>query len=206
MTLHRCSQEHSTDIFSSFLSPDGRSHAFDSRAAGYGRGEGVSTIILKPLEQALKDGDPVRAVIRQTALNQDGRTQTITSPSQSAQEDLIRSCYKSAKLSPADTIYVEAHGTGTPTGDPIEAAAIGNVFGEHRPIDKPLYIGSGKTNVGHMESVSGFSSILKMAMALEKGFIPPSINFDKPNPNIDFKNLKLQASAPLAVSNWSTTD
>ena len=101
---------------------------------------------------------------------------------------------------------MEAHGTGTPTGDPIEVAAIGKVFGEHRPVDKPLYIGSVKSNVGHMESVSGFSSVLEVAMALEKGIIPPSINFDKPNPIIDFNNLKLQASAILAFSNWSTTD
>ncbi|KAL8787707.1 MAG: hypothetical protein Q9195_007663 [Heterodermia aff. obscurata] len=183
------------------LSPDGRSYAFDSRAAGYGRGEGVSTIIIKPLKQALKDGDPVRAVIRQTALNQDGRTQTITSPSQSAQEDVIRACYRSVGLSPADTMYVEAHGTGTATGDPIEAAAIGNVFSEGRPIDKPLFIGSVKTNVGHMESVSGFASILKVAMTLENGLIPASINFDKPNPNIDFEKLKLKVILPQLVLN-----
>ena len=135
-------------------------------------------------------------MIRQTALNQDGRTQTITSPSQDAQEDLIRACYKSVGLSPADTVYVEAHGTGTPAGDPIEAAAIGTVFGEGRSIDKTLLIGSVKTNVGHMESVSGFSAILKVAMSLEKGMIPPHINFDKPNPDIDFSNLKLKASPP----------
>ena len=188
-----------TDHGVSFLSPDGRSYAFDSRAAGYGRGEGVSTIILKPLQRALEDSDPIRAVIRQTALNQDGRTQTITSPSQIAQEDLIRACYRSAGLSPADTMYVEAHGTGTATGDPIEAAAIGTVFGEGRPIDEPIFVGSVKTNVGHMESVSGFASILKVAMALENGMIPPNINFDKPNPNIDLRKLKLKVILPSTL-------
>ncbi|KAL8824682.1 MAG: hypothetical protein Q9191_004887 [Dirinaria sp. TL-2023a] len=182
------------------LSPDGRSYSFDSRAAGYGRGEGVSTIILKPLQQALEDGDPVRAVIRRTALNQDGWTQTITSPSQGAQEDLIRACYRSVGLSPADTMYVEAHGTGTATGDPVEAAAIGNVFSEGRPVDKPLFIGSVKTNVGHMESVSGLASILKVAMALENDLIPSSINYDKPNPDIDLEKLKLKV--PQRLEQW----
>ena len=98
-------------------------------------------------------------------------------------------------------MYVEAHGTGTATGDPIEAAAIGNVFGEGRPIDKPLFIGSAKTNVGHMESVSGFASILKVALALENGLIPASMNFNKPNPNIDFKKLKLKVTLPRVVLN-----
>lgn len=100
----------------SFTSPDGKSYAFDSRASGYGRGEGVATLILKPLNDALRDGDPIRAVIRETLLNQDGKTPTITSPSQAAQEDLVRSCYKSAGLDPSKTTYVEAHGTGTRAG------------------------------------------------------------------------------------------
>ena len=145
-------------------------------------------------------------MIRQTALNQDGRTQTITSPSRDAQEDLIRACYKTAGILPKDTCYVEAHGTGTPAGDPIEAAAIGTVFGEGRPIDKPLYIGSVKTNVGHLESVSGFASILKVAMALEHDMIPPSINFDKPNPDIDFLKLKLKVSTNLPSLRSRLTD
>ena len=109
----------------SLLSPDGKSYAFDSRASGYGRGEGIATIILKPLEDALRDGDPVRAIIRHTGANQDGKSSTITSPNQSAQEELIRSCYRAAGLDPVETGYVEAHGTGTQTGDSIEAGALG---------------------------------------------------------------------------------
>ncbi|KAL1623909.1 Type I Iterative PKS [Neofusicoccum ribis] len=176
-----------------FLSPDGKSYAFDSRASGYGRGEGVGTIILKPLQDALRDGDPIRAVVRQTALNQDGKTQTITSPSQAAQEDLIRRCYKSAGLDPADTDYVEAHGTGTQAGDPVEAGALHAIMGKGRPVDRPLYIGSVKTNVGHTETASGFASIIKVVLALEKGHIPPSINFEKGSEKIPFEawNLKV---------------
>ncbi|OCL05917.1 reducing type I polyketide synthase [Glonium stellatum] len=183
-----------------FLSPDGKSYAFDSRAAGYGRGEGVGTVILKPLRDALRDGDPVRAVIRQSALNQDGKTQTITSPSQKAQEELIRACYRAAGLRPSDTAYVEAHGTGTQAGDPVEAGAIGAVFGEGRSSEKPLFMGSVKTNVGHMETASGFASIIKVALALEKGFIPPSINFENPNEKIPLKKWKLKI--PRRLEPW----
>ena len=145
------------------------------------------------MRDALRDGDPIRAVVRQTALNQDGKTQTITSPSQAAQEDLIRRCYKSAGLNPADTDYVEAHGTGTQAGDPVEAGALHAVMGKGRRADRPLYIGSVKTNVGHTETASGFASIIKVVLALEKGQIPPSINFEKGSEKIPFDawNLKV---------------
>ncbi|KAB2573735.1 Lovastatin diketide synthase mokB [Lasiodiplodia theobromae] len=186
-----------------FLSPDGKSYAFDSRASGYGRGEGVGTIIVKRLQDALQDGDPIRAVVRQTALNQDGKTQTITSPSQDAQEDLIRRCYKNAGLNPADTVYVEAHGTGTQAGDPVEAGALYAVMGKDRPADRPLYIGSVKTNVGHTETTSAIASIIKVVLALEKGYIPPSINFEKGNEKISFDAWNLKV--PRGLEPWPTS-
>lgn len=110
------------------MSPDGGSFAFDSRANGYDRGEGVSTIIVKRLKDVLTAGDPVRAVIRETLINQDGKTDSITSPSQAAQVALMRDCYRRARLDPRDTHYCEAHGTGTKVGDLIEALAISTVF------------------------------------------------------------------------------
>jgi acyl transferase domain-containing protein len=99
-------------LFPRLLGPDGKSYTFDSRANGYGRGEGSATIILKRLDDAIRDGDPIRAVIRGSAVNQDGKTETITSPSQEAQEELIRMCYRNAGLDPSQTTYFEAHGTG----------------------------------------------------------------------------------------------
>ena len=181
------------------LSPAGKSFAFDSRASGYGRGEGSATVILKRLDDALRDGDPIRGVIRGSGLNQDGKTDTITTPSQEAQEELIRRVYQKAGLDPLQTAYFEAHGTGTPTGDPIEARAIASVFKKGRTREQPLRIGSVKTNVGHTETSSGLASIIKVALALEKGQIPPSINFDKPNEqlHLDDWNLKVCRKSSL---------
>ncbi|RHZ48345.1 hypothetical protein CDV55_100373 [Aspergillus turcosus] len=183
-----------------FLSPDGQSYAFDSRANGYGRGEGVAAIILKRLDEALQDGDPIRAVIRETALNQDGRTPTITTPSQTAQIEMIQSCYRRAGLDPAQTSYVEAHGTGTPTGDPLEVGALSATFCTNRSRNSPLYIGSVKSNIGHTEATSGLASIIKTTLALERGLIPPNGNFQTPNPklNLDGSNIKV----PTSVCQW----
>ncbi|KAL2807721.1 hypothetical protein BJX63DRAFT_61499 [Aspergillus granulosus] len=182
------------------LGPDGRSYTFDHRGKGYGRGEGVATLLLKPLDAAIRDGDPIRAVIRETALNQDGKTATITSPSQEAQEDLIRTTYRNAGLNPLQTAYVEAHGTGTRTGDPIEAGAIGAVLGKGRSTDHPLWIGSVKSNVGHLEAASGLAAIIKVALAFEKGFIPPNSNFEAPNPGILFDEWRLRV--PVKLEEW----
>ena len=182
-----------------FLSADGKSYAFDSRASGYGRGEGVSTVIVKPLKDALRDGDPIRAVIKNTAINQDGKTQTITSPSQEAQEELIRKCYLEAGIEPSSAGYVEAHGTGTRAGDVVEAGAIAATLGQKRSLEQPLFIGSVKTNIGHLEPVSGFAAILKVALALEKGSIPPSINFEIPNEEIPLEHWNLAVGEPLCL-------
>lgn len=149
-------------------------------------------MILKRLDDALRDGDPIRSVIRATATNQDGKTETVTTPSQRAQEDLIRACYEKAGLDPAQTAYFEAHGTGTRTGDPIEARAIASVFQKHKSRDQPLRVGSVKANVGHTETTSGLASIIKVALALEKGQIPPSANFEEPNEALDLDNWNLK--------------
>ena len=177
---------------SRLISKDGKSYAFDSRANGYGRGEGSATVVLKRLEDALRDGDPIRAIIRESGINQDGKTETITTPSGEAQEALIRDCYRRAGLDPAQTTYFEAHGTGTPTGDPIEVAAIASVFKDTRKDEQPLRIGSVKTNIGHTETASGVAAIIKVALALEKGQIPPSINFEKPNEKLHLDEWKLK--------------
>lgn len=151
------------------------------------------------MEDALRDGDPIRAVVKNTAINQDGKTQTITSPSQTAQEELIRKCYRDAGIEPSSAAYVEAHGTGTQAGDLVEAGAIAATFGQKRSLEQPLFIGSIKTNIGHLEPVSGFASILKVTLALEKGFIPPSINFEIPNEEIPFEHWNLAVGEPVCA-------
>jgi acyl transferase domain-containing protein len=166
-----------------FLSPDGKCYSFDHRANGYSRGEGTGTIIIKPLKAALEDGNTIRAIVRGTGVNQDGRTPGMTLPSKSAQENLIRSVYMNAGLDISTTSYVEAHGTGTPAGDPVEAGAIAAAWSE-RKSETPLYIGAIKSNIGHLEGASGVAGLIKTVQALEKAIIPPNINFEKVNPKI----------------------
>lgn len=156
---------------------DGRCYAWDSRAQGYGRGEGVAVLVLKSLDAAVRDGDRVHAVIRETGLNQDGRTASITSPSMEAQIRLIRHCYQRAGLDLSDTGYVEAHMTGTQAGDVTEAESLARTFGASRARDDPVWVGSVKTNVGHTESVSGLAGIIKAAMAMKYRAIPPNQNY-----------------------------
>ncbi|PNP51828.1 hypothetical protein THARTR1_07597 [Trichoderma harzianum] len=181
------------------LSPDGKSYAFDKRANSYGRGEGVATILIKRLSDALAANDPIRAVIRETALNQDGKTETITTPSGSTQETLMRECYRRAGLDPRGTQYFEAHGTGTQAGDPIEARAMAGVFcgvDEDGTGDRDethyLRIGSVKTNVGHTEAASGLAAVIKGALCLERGLIPPSVNYETPNPKLKLDEWRLK--------------
>ncbi|ETS73046.1 hypothetical protein PFICI_15221 [Pestalotiopsis fici W106-1] len=180
--------------------PGGKSFSFDEKAQGYGRGEGVACIVLKPLEDALRDGDPIRAVIRETGMNQDGRTQTITTPSPEAQQQLITSCYERAGLNPRDTTYVEAHGTGTIAGDKIELGALGATIGKGRTVEDSVYVGSVKANFGHTESTSGLAAVIKVAMMLEHGKIPPQALFKKHNPRIDFEALNIKI--PTELIEW----
>lgn len=164
------------------LSAHGRSFSFDSRAEGYGRGEGAGTVVLKPLRTAVRDGDTIRAVIRETGVNQDGRTSSITVPSAEAQERLIREVYWRAGLDMERTRFVEAHGTGTSTGDPIEAAALASAFKCRR--DTPLYVGTIKSTIGHLEGGSGVASLIKSILILESAIIPANFDIQQVNPRI----------------------
>ncbi|KAL1970796.1 hypothetical protein VTN77DRAFT_2630 [Rasamsonia byssochlamydoides] len=183
-----------------FLSSDGRSYTSDHRACGYGRGEGFATVILKPLDAALRDKNPIRAIIRGTAINSDGRTTGITLPSRESQVEMIRSAYADAGLDPRDTGYFEAHGTGTQAGDPIEMSAIHEVFASSRSSDDPLIVGSIKTNIGHLEGASGLAGLIKAVLCLEKGVIPPNINFEKPNNEIPLEEWNLKI--PTTLEQW----
>ena len=173
---------------------EGRCYAWDTRAQGYGRGEGVAALILKPLDAAIKDGDNIHAVIRDTGLNQDGKTATITSPSMDAQVKLIEACYKRAGLDLSDTAYVEAHMTGTKVGDAAEAEALAKTFGKARVAEDPILVGSVKTNVGHTEAVSGLAGVIKTAFALKHAQIAPNTNYKETNAKIKLDEWHLQVS------------
>ena len=178
------------------LSPRGRCHAFDARADGYVRAEGGGVVLLKPLADALAAGDRVRAVIRGTGVNQDGRTTGFSLPNKAAQAALLREVYARFSLDPNDLVYVEAHGTGTPAGDPIEAGALGEVLGRARA--ERLPVGSVKTNLGHLEAASGMAGLLKAMLVLERGAVPASLHCATPNPAIPFDALNLAlVPAPL---------
>ncbi|KAK2809395.1 Type I Iterative PKS [Emmonsiellopsis sp. PD_5] len=178
------------------LNPDGKCYMFDSRGTGYGRGEGVATVIVKRLKDALQDGDTVHAVIRNSGGNQDGRTNGVTLPNPDAQEALIRRVYADARLDPHETPYVEAHGTGTKAGDLAEAQALGHVFSE-KSRARNLYVGSVKTNIGHTEASSGLAGLIKSVLVLKKQQIPPNLNFIEPKPGL--KLDERQISVPLEL-------
>ncbi|CAG7949237.1 unnamed protein product [Penicillium olsonii] len=184
----------------SFLSPDNQCHSFDSSANGYARAEGGGFVVLKRLDKALEDRDTIRAVIRGTGTNQDGRTLGITQPSAARQEELIRSTYASAGLKFDDTNYFEAHGTGTKVGDPIECSVIGSVFGPSREL--PVYVGSVKSNIGHLEGASGIAGLVKTIYSLESGVIAPTYGLEKVNPKIRLEDWKIEI--PTTAMEWPT--
>src|SRR5215469_6387643 len=180
---------------SSMLSPDGRCRTFDANADGFARGEGLGLVVLKPLSTALRDRDPIVALILATGTNQDGYTVGISAPNGAAQETLLREVYAKAGIEPFEVQYVEAHGTGTLVGDPIECNALGNVLGEGRPAGSFCRIGSVKTNLGHLEGAAGIAGLIKVALALRNRYLPPSLHFKTPNPNIDFERLRLRVQS-----------
>ena len=182
-----------------FLSPDGQCRAFDAQANGYVRGEGVGMLALKPLSRAIADGDPIYAVIRGGAVNQDGRTNGLTAPNRLAQEAVLRAAYRHAGVPPQQIDYVEAHGTGTLLGDPIELAALGAVLSEGRDVDRLCSLGSVKTNIGHLEAAAGVAGLIKTALALHHREIPPSLHFSQPNPHIAFDELPVRIQCKTDV-------
>ncbi|MGW4116424.1 type I polyketide synthase, partial [Actinosynnema sp. NPDC004786] len=183
------------------LSPDGRSHTFDARANGFARGEGGAVLVLKPLDRALADGDPVHAVILGSAVNNDGPTRSLTVPSAEAQARVVRDAMSRADVRADDVQYVELHGTGTPVGDPVEAAGLGAA---HAGRATELLVGSAKTNVGHLEGAAGVVGLLKAVLAIRHRALPPSLNHVTPNPAIPFADLKLRVQT--ALTPWPRAD
>ncbi|EHK97193.1 putative Phthiocerol synthesis polyketide synthase type I PpsC [Glarea lozoyensis 74030] len=177
------------------LSPEGSCKTFDADADGFARAEAINAIYIKRLSDAIKDGNPIRSVIRGILSNSDGKSASLMAPNGESHEELMRNVYAKAGLDPRDTGFVESHGTGTITGDPIEATAIGNVFGE-----RGVLIGSVKPNIGHAEGASGLNSVIKAVLALEHRTIPPNIKFNKPNPKIPFAEKKL--IVPVVPTPW----
>ena len=187
-----------------YCAADGRVRAFDAAASGYVRGEGAGVVVLKPLSAALRDQDLIYAVIRGSAVNQNGTSNGLTAPSRAAQEQVLREAYQRAGVSPGQVQYVETQGTGTRLGDAIEALALGRVLGEGRPAGSRCAIGSVKTNFGHLESAAGMASLIKTALAVQQGQLPPSLHFRTPNPDIPFEHLPLQVQQRLAP--WPAAD
>jgi acyl transferase domain-containing protein/acyl carrier protein len=179
------------------LSGEGRCKAFDASADGFARGEGAGVVVLKLLSRALADGDPIYCVVRGSAVNNDGASNGLTAPNPESQVEVLRDAYERAGVDPGRVQVVEAHGTGTPLGDPIEARALSRVLGEGRALDHPLVIGSVKTNIGHLEGAAGIAGLIKLALSISHRIVPPSLHFERPNPDIPFAELGLRVQTAL---------
>ncbi|HEV3076162.1 MAG TPA: alpha/beta fold hydrolase [Thermoanaerobaculia bacterium] len=178
------------------LSPTGRCRAFDAAADGYVRGEGAGIVVLKRLGDALADGDTVHAVLRGSAVNHDGRSSGLTVPHGPSQQEVVRAALADAGVEPADVAYVEAHATGTSLGDPIEIHALAGVFAP-RPPDRPLWVGSVKTNFGHLEAAAGIAGLIKVVLALEREQIPGQLHFRRLNPQAAVTGIDLRIAVEL---------
>jgi acyl transferase domain-containing protein/acyl carrier protein len=174
------------------LSPVGRCKTFDASADGYVRSEGCGILVLKRLSDAVRDGDRVCAVISSSAVNQDGASSGLTVPNGGAQQRLIGAALARAGLAGGDVDYLEAHGTGTPLGDPIEVQAAAAAYGGSRDADRPLLMGSVKTNIGHLESASGAAGLIKVVLSLQHEVLPQSLHFEKPSPHIPWDSLPVR--------------
>ncbi|NVJ10210.1 polyketide synthase, partial [Myxococcus sp. AM001] len=186
------------------LAVDGRCKTFDAAADGYGRGEGCGMVVLKRLSDALAEGDQVLAVIRGTAVNQDGHSSDLTVPNGLAQQAVIRQALADAGLDPKQVDYVEAHGTGTSLGDPIELRALGAVFSEKREGGAVLQVGSVKTNIGHLEYAAGIAGLIKLVLALKHGEVPAHLHFKRGNPYIPWDELPV--AIPTQHAPWAARD
>jgi acyl transferase domain-containing protein/acyl carrier protein len=177
---------------SRMLAPDGRCKTFDAAADGYVRGEGCGVIVIKRLEDAIRDGDRIRAVIRGSAINQDGASGGLTVPNGVAQQRVITEALERAGVRAGDVGYLEAHGTGTSLGDPIEVQAAAAVLGDGREAGRPLLIGSVKTNIGHLEAAAGIAGVIKVILSLEHEVLPKHLNFQNPSPHIPWDRLAVR--------------
>ena len=186
------------------MAADGRCKTFDERADGFVRGEGCGVVALKRVSDALAAGDRVLALIRGTAINQDGASSGLTVPNGLAQQAVVRAALKAAGLEPHDVDYLEAHGTGTAVGDPIEFEALAAVLGKDRPPDRPLRVGSVKTNIGHLESASGIAGLIKVVLSMGKEEIPGQLHFRKLNPRISLGNVPIEI--PVTAIAWPRTE
>jgi len=184
------------------LSPSGRCKTFDADADGFGQGEGAGMVALKRLPDAQTDGDRVLAVIHGSCANHDGHARTVTTPSGPAQRAMLEDAVRNSGLHPHQIGYVETHGTGTPLGDPIEVLAIARVLCEAR--EAPLYLGSVKTNVGHLDAAAGIVGLMKVVLSLQHGMIPPHLNFATPNPRIPWDEWPLRV--PTETVPWPSDE
>ena len=185
------------------LSPDGRCKTFDASADGYGRGEGCGILVLKRLSDAVAAGDRVLGVLLGSAVNQDGASAGLTVPNGPAQEQVIADALARAGIEPSSVDYLEAHGTGTELGDPIELEAAAAVYGQGRDPDRPLLIGSAKTNIGHLEAAAGVAGLIKAVLAIRSGVIPPHLHFERPSPRVDWEALPVRVTAEATP--WPST-
>jgi acyl transferase domain-containing protein/short-subunit dehydrogenase len=185
---------------SRMMAADGRSKTFDASADGFVRSEGCGIVVLKRLSDAYADGDRILALVRGSAINQDGRSSGLTAPNRAAQEAVIRQALASGAISREEIDYIEAHGTGTALGDPIEARALASVLGPGRTQEHPLVVGSVKTNIGHLESAAGIAGLIKTVLALQHERIPPHLNFKQMNPLIDWNGMPVEI--PVKGRQW----
>ena len=186
------------------LSPEGHSRAFDAAADGYLRGEGCGVVTLRRLADAQRDQDPIVGVIRGSSVGHNGFSSGLTAPNPKAQERVIRQALERGAIDPLDVAYLEAHGTGTELGDPIEMQAAAAVLTRGRNAEKPLLIGSVKTNIGHLEAAAGIAGLIKVLLAMEHNVIPAQLNFEQPNPHIPWEQIPVKVVTSATA--WPASD
>ncbi|MFM7793615.1 MAG: beta-ketoacyl synthase N-terminal-like domain-containing protein, partial [Microcystis panniformis] len=182
------------------MAPDSRCKTFDAKADGYVRSEGCGVVVLKRLRDAIQDGDRILAVIEGSAVNQDGLSNGLTAPNGPAQQAVIRQALANARVKPDQISYVEAHGTGTELGDPIEVKSLKAVLGEKRSLDQTCWLGSVKTNIGHLEAAAGIAGLIKVVLCLQHQEIPPNLHFETLNPYISLADTAF--AIPTQAQPW----
>ena len=177
------------------LSSSGNCRTFDASADGFVRGEGCGVVVLKRLSDAVSDGDRIWGVIRGSALNQNGPSASLTVPSGQAQKQVLEDALRRAGIPPSEVDFLEAHGTGSQLGDPIEVNSVASVYGRDREADRPLLLGTAKTNIGHLESAAGVAGLIKVLLAMERRVIPKHLHFEEPNPHVEWGQLPVKVTS-----------